>query len=89
MNHRRQTFPLPKEKLTLSQNSHFLRVIGVGSDADTEELEAIASSPAEQNVFTVDNYSALQHIKDLLAIEACSGECGFQHLQVKRRREHC
>ena len=47
--------------------------VGVGQDIDMGELHAIASRPADDYVNTVDNYDALNSIKELLAIKACQG----------------
>ena len=47
--------------------------VGVGQDIDMGELHAIASKPADEYVNTVDNYDALNSIKELLAIKACQG----------------
>ena len=48
--------------------------VGVGQDIDMGELHAIASKPAQDYVNTVDNYDALNSIKELLAIKACQGK---------------
>ncbi|KAH3884485.1 collagen alpha-4(VI) chain-like isoform X2 [Dreissena polymorpha] len=46
-------------------------VIGIGSQVDKGELEAIGSRPSSNNVFMIDNFDALNHIKGALAIKAC------------------
>ncbi|XP_045173658.2 collagen alpha-5(VI) chain-like [Mercenaria mercenaria] len=46
-------------------------VIGIGSQIDKEELESIASGPPSKYVFMIDNFDALNQIKDELAIKAC------------------
>ena len=51
-----------------------LMAIGVGSAVIHKELEAIANEPAKENVFTVDNYDALENIRGLLAIKTCTGK---------------
>ena len=51
-----------------------LFAIGVGSQVDERELKAIASKPADQYVFTVNNYNALATIKEILAMKTCEGE---------------
>lgn len=60
--------------------------IGVGHKILERELYAIASSP--EDVFMVDNYEALDRLKDSLAWKACQGEfiiTGFQgHLPISR-----
>ena len=48
--------------------------VGVGRHVERRELEAIASSPASQFVFRVDNYKALSKLRKLLAIKACEGK---------------
>ena len=56
--------------------------VGVGQDIDMGELHAIASKPAEDYVNTVDNYDALNSIKELLAIKACQGTLYIFYLLV-------
>ena len=46
--------------------------IGVGSNVDQAELEAIASKP--QNVFNVQNFDALDNIQANLKRTACEGK---------------
>jgi collagen type VI alpha len=46
--------------------------IGVGNSLDHQELNAIASKPA--NVFTVDNFDALTNIEGSLKRTACAGQ---------------
>ena len=48
--------------------------VGVGDRVDTTELMNIASTPTDHYMFTVDSYSALENIKELLAIKTCTGE---------------
>ena len=48
--------------------------VGVGGQYVLDELHAIASAPSDDYVFTVDNYSALDRIKDLLAMKTCQGK---------------
>ena len=47
--------------------------IGIGSEVERSELEAIASEPTEQYVFQVGDYTALQYIREILAIKTCEG----------------
>lgn len=49
-----------------------LFVIGIGSQVDTMELEAIASKPTKTYMFSIGNFDALDSIKDTLAIRACA-----------------
>ena len=51
-----------------------LFAIGVGQGVDETELAAIGSEPKEEYVFTVNNYDALNTIKELLSMKACEGE---------------
>lgn len=46
-------------------------VIGIGNQVDEKELAAIASTPTDNFMFTIDNFDALQSIKDRLAIRTC------------------
>ena len=48
-------------------------VIGIGGNTDESELRAIASQPEDEFLFEIENYSALEHIKHVLAIKACEG----------------
>ena len=48
--------------------------IGVGQGVDETELAAIANKPREEYLFTVNDYNALNTIKELLSIKACQGE---------------
>ena len=43
------------------------------SKVDEKELKAIASEPADNFLFTIDSYDALQSIKELLAVRTCKG----------------
>lgn len=52
-------------------------VAGIGKQVDKMELEAIASRPASKYVFMIDNFDALNEIKDQLAIKACKGKLYF------------
>ncbi|WAR03535.1 COCA1-like protein [Mya arenaria] len=49
-------------------------VIGIGSQVDRKELEAIGSSPTVSHVFMIDNFDALDHIKENLASQACDAK---------------
>ncbi|CAH1792491.1 unnamed protein product [Owenia fusiformis] len=48
--------------------------VGVGLKINKNELEAIASDPSF--VFEVDNFDALNEIKEVLAIKVCVKACG-------------
>ena len=63
-----------REATLLRDSGVHVFAVGVGQDIDMGELHAIASRPAEDYVNTVDNYDALNSIKELLAIKACQGE---------------
>ena len=51
-----------------------LFAIGVGQAVDETELAAIGNEPREEYVFTVNNYDALNTIKEMLSMKACEGE---------------
>ena len=55
------------------QGTHIF-AIGVGDKVDEEELKSIASTPPEQYVHRVHNYTGLASIKELLAIQTCTGK---------------
>ena len=46
-------------------------VIGIGNGIDMEELRSIASDPDDKHLFLVDDFNALDSIKDLLVSRAC------------------
>ena len=48
--------------------------IGIGSEVERAELLGIASSPSENYVFQVGDFTALQYIREILAIKTCGGE---------------
>lgn len=48
--------------------------VGVGSGISRTELNAIATDPDTNHVFTVDDFSKLSDIKALFQEQACSGE---------------
>ena len=48
--------------------------IGIGDQIDRHEMKAIASEPAEDFMFEMDNFDALPFIRTILAIETCSGK---------------
>ena len=50
-----------------------LSLSGIGDQVDKTELQAIASKPASNYVFMIDNFDALTKIKEELAIKACEG----------------
>jgi collagen type XII alpha len=47
--------------------------IGVGSGPNTEELEAIASSPSDDHVFQVSSFTALSRIQSAIQNRTCEG----------------
>ena len=51
----------------------FLFAIGIGANTNERELRGIASD-AEDFMFKVDGYSALDAIKNVLAIRTCRGK---------------
>lgn len=44
---------------------------------DEKELAAIASTPTDNFMFKIDNFDALQSIKDRLAVRTCKGRLFF------------
>ena len=52
----------------------FLFAIGIGGNTNERELRGIATDE-ENFMFKVDGYSALDGIKNLLAIRTCRGKC--------------
>lgn len=51
--------------------------VGIGSQTNKDELEAIASSPTENYLFEVGNYDLLKIVKEKLAVKACEGKHYF------------
>lgn len=49
--------------------------IGVGGNTRVRELNAIASSPTETNVFTVASFRDLQSIQDSIIQSVCDSKC--------------
>ena len=52
----------------------YMFAIGVGANADQSELHALASDPDDHYLFTVDDYTALLFIEDIVAIKTCEGQ---------------
>ncbi|XP_060073181.1 collagen alpha-6(VI) chain-like [Ylistrum balloti] len=52
----------------------YVFAVGIGDMASIPELMAIASDPDENFLFKVNNYNALRHLKNILAIKACKVE---------------
>ena len=52
----------------------YMFAIGVGENADKYELHALASDPDDHYLFTVDDYTALLFIEDIVAIKTCEGQ---------------
>ncbi|XP_055879115.1 collagen alpha-6(VI) chain-like isoform X2 [Biomphalaria glabrata] len=69
-----------KQANLLRKSDVIVFAIGVGKSAKYDELETIASSPREEFVFSMDDFSALSRLRDLLAIKAC----GYQHDQKEQ-----
>lgn len=51
--------------------------VGIGKNVNRRELRGIASSPADEYMFTVDDYEALDAIKNMLAVRTCKGTIFF------------
>ncbi|KAK6961160.1 collagen alpha-3(VI) chain-like isoform X4, partial [Biomphalaria glabrata] len=60
---------VPNARLAHDDGIHIF-TIGVGL-SDTRELEGIATPPASQNSFKVDNFDALEYVDDLIFASAC------------------
>merc|ERR1712168_235193 len=61
------------EALKCKRSGFSLFAVGVGNEIDQDELVAIASEDENNKyIYQVDNYSALESIKELLAIGACA-----------------
>ena len=58
---------------TRSKGIH-LFAVGVGNRIDLRELYAIASKPRQDYAFRVRSFAALDSIKELLAIQTCTGK---------------
>lgn len=71
-----------EEATKAKQEDIVMFAIGVGSDKSMYELTGIASDPDDQYVFQVADYTALQYIKTMLAIETCKGMCTGDHKSV-------
>ena len=54
-----------------------LFAVGIGDAVDVNELNDIASKPADYYRFMVKGFSGLKKIKSLLALKTCSGEVLF------------
>ncbi|KAH9492718.1 Collagen alpha-4(VI) chain [Bulinus truncatus] len=63
-----------KQATLLKDYGVMVYAIGVGKSVKDDELEAIASSPREEFVFNVDDFSALSQLRDILAIKACGND---------------
>ena len=61
-----------QEAAELHKTNMNVFAVGVGSNLDRTELEAIASKP--QNVFTVSNFDALDSLQATLKKTACEGQ---------------
>lgn len=50
-----------------------LFAIGIGYNTNPRELKGIASKPESDHVFKIDNFGALESIKQILAVRTCEG----------------
>jgi len=70
------------QELTLEQARLMVResagvhvfAVGVGPDVDLSELELISSQPTDDHLLLVENYEALGHIREQLAVKTCTGQ---------------
>lgn len=51
-----------------------LFAIGIGNHTDNSELYYLASDPDDHYLFTVEDYTALLYIEDIVAIKTCTGQ---------------
>ncbi|OWF48412.1 cartilage matrix protein-like [Mizuhopecten yessoensis] len=68
------TFKTEREAELAHKAGIYVFAIGIGDMASIPELMAIASDPAESFMFKVNNYNALRHLRNILAIKACTVE---------------
>lgn len=47
--------------------------IGVGSGINAEELKTIASPPADEHVYLLDNFNELSSLADKMSTKTCNG----------------
>lgn len=50
-----------------------LFAIGIGVNTNERELQGIASKPESEHVFKIDNFEALESIRQILAVRTCEG----------------
>jgi hypothetical protein len=50
-----------------------LFAIGIGYNTNPRELKGIASKPESDHVFKIDNFEALESIRQILAVRTCEG----------------
>ena len=61
------------EAFKSKQKKISLFAIGIGSNINERELKGIASNPSGEYMFKVDGYTALDAIKNSLAVRTCKG----------------
>lgn len=64
----------------------YMFAVGIGSNVDLKELKGIASKSNKkesQFVFHVENFDALDSIKEILAIQTCEGACIFYNRSTR------
>lgn len=50
-----------------------LFAIGIGGNTNSRELQGIASKPERDHVFEINNFDALESIRQILAVRTCEG----------------
>lgn len=50
-----------------------LFAIGIGGNTNSRELQGIASKPESDHVFEINNFDALESIRQILAVRTCEG----------------
>lgn len=71
-----------EEATKLKEQDVEIYSIGVGDEVDNEELTEMASN---KNIFRVDTFTALQHLRPLLLRQVCEGieTKGYHHSKTK------
>ncbi|XP_050403925.2 cartilage matrix protein [Patella vulgata] len=60
-----------REAEAAKKSGIYMFAIGVGDSVDQQELTDMASQPSKDYVFSVNNFGALDTIKNLLAVKTC------------------
>ena len=68
--------PIKSADEARSEGIHIF-VIGIGSKLDTDQLNGMANKPAEKNMFLINDFSALDAIKEQVFQAVCSKSLKF------------